>query len=270
VKIRPWDSGAADPRTLRRVAQGGGDRETLRARCLEIKDRTGEFPVIEEVVPGGADRCVGVSMVVGKDHKPVLAYCVRRLKLQLYSVGKFKHTYELGANAYCESVRDPDAIDLATRFVHHARYTGAVTVEFKRSPLDGQLKFIKADCRVVRATRLSTALGLDIPRALFDVASNRNTKTKYPAEYKSGVNWLWFEAYAYSLWKNRSNISLGRELCSLMMRIPRVRAWAYFDIRDPGPSLLLALTARRRLKLLQNPGERLAERKGRVERSVSG
>lgn len=270
LKIRLWDSGAADPRTLRRVAQGGSDRQTLRTRCVEIKDRTGVFPVVEEVVPGGADCCIGVSMVVGNDHEPLLAYCVRRRKLQLYSIGAFKHPYELGANAYCESVIDLEAIDLATRFVRHARYTGAITVELKRNPLDHRLKFIKADCRVVRATGLSTALGMDIPRALYDVACNRKAQTTRPTEYKAGVKWLWFEAYAYSLWKNRANISLIREFWSLAMRLPRVSTWAYFDIRDPLPSVLLALTARRRLKLLQNPGARLASHPGRMERAVSG
>ena len=270
LKIRLWDSGAADAKTLRRVALGGGDTATLRARCVDIRARTGEFPVVEEVVPGGADRCIGVSMVVANDHQPVLAYCVRRLKLQLYSTGAFKHPYELGANAYCESVVDPEAVELATRFVRQARYIGPVTVELKRHPIDGRLKFIKADCRVVRATRLSTALGLDIPTALYDVASGRNAQSTYPADYKAGVNWLWIEAYAYSLWKNRRGISLIRELWALALRLPKVRAWAYFDLRDPAPCILLALTAWRRVKLLENPNARLATQPGRTERAVSG
>ncbi len=50
----------------------------------------------------------------------------------------------------------------------------------------------------------------------------------------------------------------------------RVRAWAYFGWRDLFPSVLLALTAPRRLKLLQNPGARTATASGTTERSVSG
>lgn len=270
LKIRMWDSGAADERTLRRVAQAGGDAETLRARAERIRADTGEYPVIEEVVAGTADRCIGVSMVVGHDHKPVVAYCVRRLKLQLYSTGAFKHPYELGANAYCESVEDPEAIDMATRYVHHVGYTGAITVELKRDARDGRLKFIKADCRFVRATGLSRALGLDMPTALYDVYAGRNAPRIRPATYRAGVKWLWLEAYAYSLWKNRRNISLLREVASLIGRLPSVGAWAYFDWRDPMPAVVLALTVRRRLKLLENPQARTQAASGRMERAVSG
>ncbi|MCP5371417.1 MAG: hypothetical protein H6907_06740 [Hyphomicrobiales bacterium] len=271
VKIRMWDSGAADARTLRRVAPGGDDAAALRARCEDIRARTGEYPLIEEVVPGGADRCIGVSMVVDRGHRPVLAYCVRRLKLQLYAKGRFKHPYELGANAYCESVHDPEAVEMATRFVAHARFTGAITVELKRDAVDGRLKFIKADPRFVRATRLSTALGLDMPGAVHAVFTGANRPAAAAAaDYRDGVNWIWLEAYAYSLWKNRRDISLTREVWSLLKRLPKVRAWAYFDWRDPLPSLLLAATVRRRLRLLENRGARTAVPGGKAERAASG
>jgi len=228
VKIRMWDDGAADAQTLRRVAPAGEDVEAIRARCEDIFARTGGYPLIEQVMPGGADRCIGVSMAVGRDHKPVLAYCVRRLKLQLYAKGRFKHPYELGANAYCESVHDPEAIEQATRFVAEAKFVGAITVELKRDAVDGRLKFIKADPRFVRATGLSTVLGLDLPRAVHEVFSGANRPAARPADYAAGVNWIWLEAYAYSLWKNRRDISLTRELWSLLKRLPKVRAWAYF------------------------------------------
>lgn len=270
LKIRRWDSGAADARTLRRVAQAGADAAIVRARCEAIRVETGEYPIIEAVVPGGADRCIGVSMVVDRSHEPVIAYCVRRRKLQVYAAGKFQHPYELGANACCESVDDPEAITLATRYARHAGFTGAITVELKRDPRDECLKFIKADCRFVRATRLSTALGLDMPTALYEVFSGRNGAPARPTRYRTGVKWLWLEAYAYSLWKNRREISLVRELMHLARQLPSVRACAYFDWRDPLPAIVLAATARRRLKLLENPRARDAARGGRVERAVSG
>jgi len=270
LKIRMWDTGAADPETLRRVRQAGTDAATVKARCEEILGQTGEYPLIEEVVTGGADRCIGVSMVVDREHEPVLAYCVRRLKLQLYSRGRFKHPYELGANAYCESAHDTEAIELAKRFVKQVHYTGAITVEFKRDAVDNTLKFIKADCRFVRATGLSTALGLDMPTALYEVYSGSDVPRQRPQAYPTGVNWLWLEAYAYSLWKNRHEVRLARELWNLAKRVPRVRAWAYFRWRDPLPSIVLALTVRRRLKLLQNPNARTATPSGRTERAVSG
>lgn len=270
LKIRLYDNGAADAETLRRVALGGVDAGALRANCEDVRERTGEYPLIEEVVAGGPDRCIGVTMVVGTDHKPVFSYCVRRMQLQLYAQGSFKHPYALGANAYCESVEDREAQDLAERFVREARYVGAVTVELKRDSRDDRLKFIKADTRVVRATRLSTALGMDVPVASFDVYGGANRARDYPVEYKAGVGWIWLEAYLYSIWKNRRALSVGAELWRLVRRLPRVGAWAYFDWRDPLPSVLLVCTVLRRLKMLENRSERTAVPGGETERAVSG
>jgi hypothetical protein len=58
----------------------------------------------------------------------------------------------------------------------------------------------------------------------------------------------------YALWKNRRESSLTRELLHLMRRLARIRAFAYFDIRDPLPSLILLATAVGRLKRLETRG----------------
>jgi predicted ATP-grasp superfamily ATP-dependent carboligase len=114
----------ADLATGRMTMVAGEDADTVRARCLAIAARTGELPMIVEVVPGRSDRCVGVSMVVDRDHAPVVAYGVRRLQLRLYaSDSRFVHPYELGANVYCESVHDDEAVEAATRFVRAAAST---------------------------------------------------------------------------------------------------------------------------------------------------
>jgi len=261
LKMRLWNSGAADPKTLRRVIKAGAEARTIKEGCLEIYNRTGELPLIEEVVGGEANRCIGVSMVVDKNSEAVLAYCVRRLKLHTYSKGFFKHPYELGANAYCESARDVEAIRLAKELVRHAGYTGAITIEFKRCPIDNRLKLIKGDARVVRATRLSTALGLDIPQALYDVFSSEASPERRPATYREGVGWIWFEAYMYSLWKNCNETSILTELYYLLRRLPRIRAFAYLDLRDPLPALFLFSTALSRLRRLENRGPTGKERR---------
>ena len=92
----------------------------------------------------------------------------------------------------------------------------------------------------------------------------------YPRDYREGVNWIWFKAYVYSLLKNRRDISLGRELWSLAKRLPKVQAWAYFDWRDPLPSFILVMTARRRLKMLKSGNTRSAVPGAKPERAASG
>ena len=237
LKTRVDRGHPADLKTRRYTKVAGPDAAAIEQSCLEIFARAGAFPTIEEVVPAEADRCIGVAMVVGHDHEPVLSYCVRRLKLFTYSRGGgFVHPYELGANVYCESVHDQEARDAAARFVKEAGYSGPITVEFRRSSIDDRLTFIKADPRVVRATALSTALGLDVPQAIYRVATGRRVAAAdgYPDHYA----WIWLTPYLQTLWRNRGNAAVRRELFSLAGNLRNLKAEAYLDWRDPIPFLM--------------------------------
>ncbi|MBI4572562.1 MAG: hypothetical protein HY713_04650 [candidate division NC10 bacterium] len=229
----------ADARTRRFSKAAGSDAASIAVNCLEIFSRLGEFPIIEEVVPGRADRCIGVHMVVDRNHEPLMTFCVRRLKLSTYSTGgQFIHPYDAGANVYCESVHDDEAAEAARRFVRRAEYYGPITVEFRRDPRNETLTFIKADPRVVRATGLSTALGLDIPTAVYRLFTGQAVRV--PNSYPDGVAWLWPTAYLTTLWRNRSNRSLLRELATLLRSFRRIKAFAQGDIRDPMPLVAAA------------------------------
>lgn len=227
----------ADPRTGRFTKVAGSDPEAIQGNCLAIFSRLREFPMIVQVVPGEADHCIGVSMVVDRNHEPVLAYSIRRLKLYTYSrSGGFVHPYELGANVYCESVRDDEASDAAKRFVRQAQYSGVITVEFRRDSRNGSLTLIKTDPRFVRATSLSTALGLDVPTALYQVFTNGRMEAA--DNYAEGVAWIWPIPYLKTLWVNRSNRPVRRELFALLRRFHRIKALAFWHPRDPLPFLI--------------------------------
>ena len=110
-----------DVHTGRFTRDGGPSAASMLESCEEIYSRIGQYPRIEEVVPGESDQSIGVSMVVDRNHEPVLWYCVRRLKLFLYSRNRAgTHPYELGGNVYCESIHDDEAVEAAKRFVRQA------------------------------------------------------------------------------------------------------------------------------------------------------
>jgi D-aspartate ligase len=228
----------ADTRTGRFTKVAGDNADMVRRGCLDIAARTGEFPMIAEVIPGRSDQCVGVSMVVNRQHVPVIAYCVKRLQLYLYARDSgFIHPYELGANVYCESVRDDEAVDAATTFVRRSGFYGAITVEFRRDATDRKLTLIKADPRVVRATSLSTALGLDVPTALyraFATSGGHDGVSSYP----EGVAWIWPTWYLDTVWQNRTRTPLTRQLSGLLKNIHRVRSFAYLSLGDPMPAVV--------------------------------
>jgi D-aspartate ligase len=239
LKTRVDRGHPADLETGRFTKVAGPNAEAIEGKCFEIFARSGEFPTIEEVVPAEADRCVGVAMVVDHAHEAVLSYCVRRLKLFTYSRGGgFVHPYELGANVYCESVHDAEAREAAARFVKEARYTGPITIEFRRSSVDDRLTFIKADPRVVRATALGAALELDVPRAVYRLALGQ--AVAHPDSYPDHYAWIWLNPYVRTLWRNRGNRAVRRELISLARNIRNIRADAYLDWRDPMPFLVEA------------------------------
>ncbi|MGH7365017.1 MAG: hypothetical protein ACREKQ_12980 [Candidatus Rokuibacteriota bacterium] len=244
LSVRLPDPRPVDPVTGRMTKAAGNDADTVRQNCLDIASRTGQLPMIIEVIPGRSDRCVGVSMMVNRLHEPVVAYCVRRLQLYLYSLDTgFIHPYELGANVYCESVRDDEAIEAATKFVRHAGFYGAITVEFRRDPTDGGLKLIKADPRMVRATSLSAALGLDIPAALYRAFTDG--RIDVAPSYPEGVAWLWPTWYLETIWGNRARTPMAAELWALLKHGRRIKAFAYLDLRDPLPGMVDATRAAR-------------------------
>ncbi len=227
----------ADPTTLRKTKAGGRDPATFRADCLDVLTRTGRLPVIMRVVPGEARTSVGVSMVVDRHQGVHACHAIRRLQMYLYRRDHiYQHPYELGANVYCESVHDDEAIAAAERFVHQSDYYGPLTLEFRRDASDGRLVLVKADPRVVRATALSTALGLDVPTTLYAAFSGGTI----PAArgYSEGTVWVWLTWYLNTLWRNRSHSPVGREIVRFTRALPRTRAWAYLDRRDLLPFLV--------------------------------
>jgi predicted ATP-grasp superfamily ATP-dependent carboligase len=212
----------ADPRTGRSIKLAGSDPLTVARNCLEIKARLGRFPLIAEIVPGQANQCVAVTMLVDRIHSPLLAFCSHRL----------------GSDVSCESVEDDEAVEATARLLKGAEYTGLATLEFRRDPKDRKLTLIKADPRVIRPTSLAAALGMDTPAALYRLATGR--RVSVPAKYEQGVAWLADTTLFETLWHNRDTHPLGEEGRRLWRRRRRIKAFAYFCLRDPLPFLVHA------------------------------
>ena len=234
LRTNVWISGPADPQSGAFTRPGGQDAGTLLQRAMDIVARTGVFPIIQEVVRGEVDSCIGVNMLVDRNHDPMLTYCVKRLKLYTYSRGGgYRHPYELGANVYAESVHDEEAVEAARTFVRRAGFYGPITVEFRRDAVSAELKFIKADPRVVNAVGLSTALGMDMPLATYRYFAEQRLTLQQP--YQDGLVWIWLDRFVRSVIRNRRESSVRRQLASVFKRAARLRAEAYLSLSDRGP-----------------------------------
>jgi predicted ATP-grasp superfamily ATP-dependent carboligase len=227
--------------------------------CEELKRRTGRYPMIQEVVPGAADSAIGVTMVVSRKGEVVLAYCVRRLRLASYRIDAgYVHPYELGSVVWCETMHDDEAVDAARELVRAFRYFGQITVEFRRDSRNGSLHLMKVEPRPVRATSLSTAIGMDIPTALYRVFLGE--RVDVPAEYPDGIGWLWTMAYGQSLIYNQHRNR--RDILRVLRSSHRIKAFAE-DFADPVP--LVRWAAGRVVRPLRDLFRRVESKQGLSE-----
>lgn len=233
LKTRVWDA-PADVARNRYTLAPPQDPESFGRAWHEIAARSQLPPTIERIVPGESDDCVGVSLVVGPDGEPAVAYCIKRLHMYTYARGgRYQHPYQMGANVYCESIHDQEAQEAALSLVRRVGYVGAITVEFRRDPDSGALTFIKLDPRVIRSTSLASHLGMDVPLALYRrFALGERVECR---DYPDGVRWMWVSQYVAALRQNASLRGALAESTRLLAILPRVRAFAYLSVRDPLP-----------------------------------
>ncbi len=140
IKTRSILGTPADETTVRLTKAAPKPHGEILASCVEFERRTGEYPMIQQVVPGSADAAIGVTMVISPKGEFVLAYCVRRLRLASYRLDAgYVHPYELGSVVWCETVHDDEALEAARELVKLFEYTGQITVEFRRDSRTGAL-----------------------------------------------------------------------------------------------------------------------------------
>ncbi|MES2196952.1 MAG: hypothetical protein V4517_21250 [Pseudomonadota bacterium] len=251
IKTRSILGTPADETTVRLTKAAPKLRSDILVACEALRSRTNEYPMIQQVVPGAADSAIGVTMVISPQGEIVLAYCVRRLRLASYRIGAgYVHPYELGSVVWCETVHDDEAMDATRELVRAFAYTGQITVEFRRDSRSGALYLMKVEPRPVRATSLSSAIGMDIPTALYRTFTGDTPRVA--TDYPDGIGWLWIMAYAKSLLSNAHHNR--RDLVRVLRGTGRIKAFAE-DFSDPVP--LVRWAAGRVARPLVGPLKRL-------------
>ena len=140
----------------------------------------------------------------------------------------YMHPYELGSFVWCESTHDNEALKAARALTRLYRCTGQITVEFRRDSHDHSLYFMKIEPRPVRATSLSTAIGMDIPTALHEVFTGGSPRVA--REYPDGVCWLWIGQYLNSMVHNSHNNR--RDILNVLQGRRNIKAFGE-DLTDP-------------------------------------
>ena len=231
--LPPTSPEPADPHTVRYTIPAGESLEVARTRATELFQRTGVPPVIQEVIPGDAERCLGVVMIVDQEHRVVGSRVVRRRKLYSYfSVDGFAY----GGNVSCESIHDDEAVRMAAAIVKETKLTGAITVELRRRP-DGSLVLMKVDVRVVAMVALCSDLGMDVPTLLYRLYTGQ--PLSIPVDYPDGVRWVWEKPYVWGVLK--SGRAAWREIPAAFDTFRKATTFAIWNRADPMPFMVNAL-----------------------------
>ena len=231
LKTRSVLSEPADVAGIRQTKPAPRNDKDFLLACQEIQGRTGSFPLIQQVIPGGADAAIGVTMVVNPAGEVILIYCVRRLRLKTYKLGSgYVHPYVLGSVVWCETINDDEAMEAARQLVKAFNYTGQVTIEFRRDSRDNSMYLMKIEPRPVRATSLSASLGMDIAKSLYSAFNGEKPQVKN--DYEDGLGWLYVQPYLASLIKNEHGNRM--DLLRLLRKVGKLRAFGE-EFRDPVP-----------------------------------
>jgi predicted ATP-grasp superfamily ATP-dependent carboligase len=145
-----------------------------------------------------------------------------------FDVGGF--TY--GGNVCCESVHDPEAVDVSARLCGHLGLSGLVVIEFRREPPGNRLILMKVDPRVVGMTALCTAIGFDVPTAIYRLYTGQPVAVA--ASYPEGVRWVWEKPYVLGLFE-RYGAGVWKQIPAAVSTLAGATALGVWSASDPMP-----------------------------------
>jgi len=126
------------------------------ARAYE--QATAYEPMVQEFVPGGADRLWTLGTYVGSDGEVLATFSGRKLRQTGDNVG----TARIG-----EAVWDEEVVASGLALLRELGFHGIAQVEWKRDPRDGSLKLMEVNPRLWQWHALSAACGADVTLAAY-------------------------------------------------------------------------------------------------------
>jgi predicted ATP-grasp superfamily ATP-dependent carboligase len=120
--------------------------------------------------------------------------------IKTYWIGKKlrEHPLRFGTATFCESIEQPELIDLSSRLLEKLKYTGVCEVEYLFDPRDNEFKLIEVNARTWLWVGLAKACGIDYAKIIYNFANGK--PVIYPEKYEIGLKWInWFTDISYSI-----------------------------------------------------------------------
>jgi predicted ATP-grasp superfamily ATP-dependent carboligase len=192
-------------------------------KCLEAKQEV----MVQEIVPGPDTNIYKCLTYINSQNQVAGLFFYNKIR---------QNPPRYGVHRVCTSApRNEEVLKLLNKLLESSGYKGFLTVEFKKDPRDGSLKFIEGNVRMPRNIFLTTAAGVNFPWIIYkDLMHNEQI---YFDTYNDHMYWI--EIYAdilNSIFKHSlENYSIKDYLRPYFSKD---KIFAIFNWKDPIPFLV--------------------------------
>ena len=187
--------------------------------------------IIQDEIPGKINQIYLVCSYTNKKNNILTTFTYRKIH-QIPS--------DFGTGTLCESIQFKEIVNLTSIFIKELEFSGISGIEFKIDSRDKRIKLMEINCRAPSQVYLSTFSGINLPYIAYqDIIGEKSPINNQ----QNGVKWWDIPRDIIYFLKYRNGDHLGNKL-SLKQWFSHhkgKKTYAYFDIRDPLPFLLLPI-----------------------------
>lgn len=136
-------------------------------------------PLVQEYIPGSGE-AIGVSCLFDYQHRERVVFTHRRLR---------EYPISGGPSTLRESIRHPEAEEIAVKLLKAIKWFGVAMVEFKIDPRDNKPKLMEINPRFWGSLSLPILAGVNFPYLLYRLVSEG--KVEKVKDYKLGIKSRW-------------------------------------------------------------------------------
>lgn len=180
--------------------------------------------MVQSLVLGPSSNYYKAYAYIDAENRPLAIFTARRLR---------QFPIDFGTTSSEKSEWHDDVARLGVELFRRVNYRGPGEVEMKRDDRDGQFKLIELNPRLWGQNSLATYCGVNFPLITYLDLTGQGPRPR--ARFREGITWLDAVNDFQAFWIHfrRGELSPGQWARELL----QVRAFAYFDWRDPLPFL---------------------------------
>jgi predicted ATP-grasp superfamily ATP-dependent carboligase len=214
-------------------------------RYAELCLKEQQEVMVQEIVPGPDTNIFKCMTYINSKNEITGLFFYNKIRQNPPRFGVHRVSISAGQN--------PEVERLFKKILNHSNYKGFCTVEFKKDPRDGLLKFIEVNVRMPRMISISTAAGYNFPWIIYnDLVKDQQLSVN---RYNENLYWIEINSDIYNTLFKRSeeNFTLKDYIRPYLSKH---KTFSIFKLTDPKPFFLhTAVLLRKTVTSRSNPAE---------------